>query len=119
MKQKIHLIVSGSKYHRKCSSHYFSDRNLKAAHSKVNCSDKITTPHQIAFQRIAEELEQLIISNPSTLTTLTDLLTKMIAILQDIKSDSAESYTTWKLKEKLKLTFKRGLLAMKEPGNQT
>ncbi|KAG0714897.1 hypothetical protein GWK47_013196 [Chionoecetes opilio] len=102
-----------AKYHRSCYSHYISLTNIKAAsaRAKVDKSD-----NACAFKSLCKEIEETVLSKTISITTLSVLNERLVAISAEVNSKTNESCTTWRLKEKLQKHFGDRISFIVQPG---
>ena len=107
------LFAMDAKYHRSCYSHYISLNNIKAAsaRAKVDKSD-----NACAFKSLCKEIEETVLSKTISITTVSVLNERLVAISAEVNSKTNESCTTWRLKEKLQKHFGDRISFIVQPG---
>ena len=109
------LFAFDAKYHRSCYSHYISDRNISAARQRIQ-NEKQQSSYDESFLHVVELIEQTVLSEEMTVTNLSSLCDQFVKSSERMMVDSADSYTSWKVKERLIKHFGDRIVFIKQPG---
>ena len=109
------LFAFDAKFHRSCLSHYISERNIIAAVNKSDQTRVTVSAHDEVFKETITCVEDYIIKQ-EMVSNLKILTCKFIDKLREQIIDDADSFTSWKMKYKLKKYFGNKLSFVKQPG---
>lgn len=114
MRMLIHtdLFAYDAKYHRKCYSHYISERNILASQRK---HEGHHSAHSNSFQVLVEHIRTNVLSKHEV-ASLSAMLAMYKSESKKEGHDSIEQYTSWKLKQKLLAEFKDELVFVDRKG---
>ena len=98
------LLAYDAKYHRSCYASYISKRNIQAAESTVKREIE-RNPTKKGFELLCKEIENTMLSGEKKILLLTEMNARFVDILHSVGVNDADSYRSWKLKEKLKSHF--------------
>ena len=111
------LFAYDSKYHRSCYGHFISERNVNAAKEKAETM-KSQTVYDRCFNKLCSELEKTVFSKEKSVALLSELQSRFVELLEQTgdRDIDAQSYSSWKLKQKLKTKFGHDIVFISQCG---
>ena len=114
MLTNIDLFAADAKYHRGCYQSYISGRNILSCQRKAAVPDP--TGYDKAFEEVVDLLHRTVLSKDMEVTKLVQLRTDYVNRLAELGVDTSQSYSSWKLKQRLLSHFDGKLVFVERPG---